>query len=500
MAEDPENKDGLRCIHAREILAKIKVGDHVAYDHVRIIGNLGNLDLRKLDLHAEKVSRTKCQIKNLPEECKVRYLSDSSIITSIRTNESLFDAIDELKQLDLPDECLVIESEITITNSKFEDPVNLDNFLFKGKLIFKNTSFIYANFKRAIFSNEVDFAGATFSEANFTGATFSKANFTGAKFLLVPRKFDSLSKDGTSYRRVYHGLFTGATFKGGVLFTRAQFDDEADFTGAKFESDALFGNTMFSRYANFSETKFKGVYFNRATFKEDTIFCGAMFRYEADFTGATFKGNSTFVGAIFRGNAKFSRAEFEGNLLTFRNSTFNIAKYQEVACRKAKNVLAKAGNRDEEGYHFFQEMKAKRIQKGIRGNSGHGLGDCLKTRPWSFWKFIKHDVLEYILIQIIFRYGTSPPHLFIWWCAIVILFSVLYWFGDGIMGITNLLDCIKVSFAIAIAPGYFAAIINPGSTGYRLISEYQIVAMFETIIGTFFWAGFIATFARKYMR
>jgi hypothetical protein len=57
-----------------------------------------------------------------------------------------------------------------------------------------------------------------------------------------------------------------------------------------------------------------------------------------------------------------------------------------------------------------------------------------------------------------------------------------------------------VSFAIAIAPGYIAAIINPGSAGYRLVPAYQIVAMIETIVGTFLWAGFIATFAKKYMR
>lgn len=71
---------------------------------------------------------------------------------------------------------------------------------------------------------------------------------------------------------------------------------------------------------------------------------------------------------------------------------------------------------------------------------------------------------------------------------------------NAVNGATQLLDYLKISFATAIAPGYIASIINPGSTGYRLLPEYQGWAMIETLIGTFMWAGFIATFARKYMK
>ena len=86
------------------------------------------------------------------------------------------------------------------------------------------------------------------------------------------------------------------------------------------------------------------------------------------------------------------------------------------------------------------------------------------------------------------------------WGAIVLAFGFFYWYGDGIIGTTNGSDYIKFSFAIAIAPGYIATIINPESAGYKIVPAYQIVAMLETIVGTFLWAGFIATFAKKYMR
>ncbi len=84
--------------------------------------------------------------------------------------------------------------------------------------------------------------------------------------------------------------------------------------------------------------------------------------------------------------------------------------------------------------------------------------------------------------------------------GICFFIRLFYWYENAIIGAADLLDYIRVSFAISIAPGYIAAIINPASDGYKLIPAFQIAAMIQTIIGTFLWAGFIATFARKYMR
>jgi hypothetical protein len=86
----------------------------------------------------------------------------------------------------------------------------------------------------------------------------------------------------------------------------------------------------------------------------------------AFFSGATFSGDADFSKATFSEHALINRAKFPGDFLTFRNAVFAKPHTQEEACRRAKNVLAKAGNRDEEEYHFYREMEAKRIQKGIR--------------------------------------------------------------------------------------------------------------------------------------
>jgi hypothetical protein len=43
--------------------------------------------------------------------------------------------------------------------------------------------------------------------------------------------------------------------------------------------------------------------------------------------------------------------------------------------------------------------------------------------------------------------------------------------------------------------------VTPGYGKYELTSwVYQVIASAEAIFGTFMWAAFIATFARKYMR
>lgn len=117
-----------------------------------------------------------------------------------------------------------------------------------------------------------------------------------------------------------------------------------------------------------------------------------------------------------------------------------------------------------------------------------------KQKPW----YIRYP--EFIFIQLIFGYGVHPEWLMYWWILIITIFALVYALGNAIYGATEPFDYLKISFATAIAPGYIAAIINPGSMGYRLIPEYQAVAIIETIVGTFLWAGFIATFAKKYMR
>jgi hypothetical protein len=248
-------------------------------------------------------------------------------------------------------------------------------------------------------------------------------------------------------------------------------------SNSQFGGDVFFSGSRFG-VADFSGSKFSGfAYFSYSHFNENASFSGSQFDVVANFDESHFSKDAYFVGSQFRGVAYFMRSQFGGEVLTFKDAIFKDPRSEEDACRRAKNVAEKSGNRIEAGNYFYREMEAKRKQK-----------------PW----YIQYP--EFVLIQLIFGYGVHPEWLMYWWLLVVCAFAFIYAIGDGINGATGPLEYIEVSFATAIAPGYIAAIITPGSTGYRLLPEYHLWAMAETIVGTFLWAGFIATFAKKYMK
>lgn len=306
---------------------------------------------------------------------------------------------------------------------------------------------------------------------------------------------------------------TNSKLEGVLNFGNAIFQKQVQFRNIKFTGDAYFIGSQFNKKTDFSDSRFS----------KYTFFDSAKFDGEAHFIGAQFSQNAFFRESHFNGYSCFDGSKFDGDSLTFQNAIFKMPFAQEDACRRAKNVLERSGNKEEAGYHFYREMEGRRKRNGFINRiswtprvSWNNIKVMWKSKKNSFkerilaiadilfgwvWRFVWYDLIEFIFVQKVFGYGVHPWWLMFWWGIIVIIFAILYHAGNGIMGATQPFDYIKVSFATAIAPGYIAAIINPGnSTGYRLISEFQAVAMAETIVGTFLWAGFIATFARKYMR
>ena len=160
---------------------------------------------------------------------------------------------------------------------------------------------------------------------------------------------------------------------------------------SEIQGNLDFSNATFSGYAGF----------NGATFSGDAGFKGATFSGYAWFDGATFSGDAGFNGATFSEDAGFGGAKFEGDVLEFKNSIFIDAKSQENACRRAKNVLEKNGDREEAGYHFYREMEGKRKQK----ESDYGYFDyeallfCKETvaipkELTDLFKYLRYNVLE----------------------------------------------------------------------------------------------------------
>lgn len=469
-------------ISADWVLKRIKEGKRIRLKNAKIDGDI---DLCKLDLPIE--SSTGCKI----------------VSSKIRIDHSEF-------RHDLIFFNCFFNLDVRFSSVIFNKVVMFDNSIFSEESRFSNATFNeHAGFCNVTFNKDVRFDNATFNtNAIFNNATFGgSANFNRANIALA--QFDYANFRGNA-------IFNSATFDGYAGFVNTTFNKGVRFDSATFCFDTNFVETTFSEYAGFDETTFRGpnANFDRATFEKDTSFVNATFGMHAAFVNATFRGHTNFFGAAFRGdirfigtafkkNAGFNGTKFEGDVLTFRDAKFTLARSQENACRRAKIILAKAGNREEEEYHFFREMEAKRKQKGIYDTSYSHPKTYQTLRAENLtviWRLLWYDFIEHIFIQKMFGYGVHPKRLMISWAAIVLAFGMLYWYGKGLTGDQGGWDYFKVSFATAIAPGFIGAIINQGSEGYRLVPTYHFAAMVETIVGTFLWAGFIATFAKKYMR
>ena len=304
-------------------------------------------------------------------------------------------------------------------------------------------------------------------------------------FSTIPGELDFgnlILKKGANFMGTSIGMradFGGTTFCDTAHFLETLFGMGADFEGASFRESAIFQRATFNGHAFFFDASFDDyVYFDEVSFKEDVSFSGTSFNKHILFDGSIFGGKANFKKTYFGSYANFDGTSFNGDVLTFRDAIFKIPMTQEEACRRAKNVLERNGDREEAGYHFYREMDGKRKQK-----------------PGS-------SLLEYIFIQLIFGYGVHPFRLMFCWLLIATIFAFFYAASDGIVSKlpassspenqSYFVECLYFSIVTAATPGYGK---------YELTSwEYQVIASAEAILGTFMWAAFIATFARKYMR
>ena len=284
-------------------------------------------------------------------------------------------------------------------------------------------------------------------------------------------------------------IFNNVFFEGYANFNSCYFEKEADFTEVKFKGDAIFSAAQMLGKASFLLSKFyMNAYFIETNFGNSLDFNGSKFKKHAIFNGSHFNGKSSFWDSQFYRYALFEKsvfnsdflldgARFKEEILDLKGARFEDSKSREVSCRLAKKFSENNGDRENADYYFFQEMDARRQRK-----------PC----------YIQ--VFEIIFVRLIFGYGIHPFRLIFCWLLFVIAFGIHYWTESGIDNTMGLPDCIKFSFATAFAPGYIANVISPGYMDYQPVLKYQAIAMIEAIFGTFMWAGFITTFARKYMR
>jgi hypothetical protein len=505
-------------ISADWVLKRIQEGKRVRLNNAVIEGDL---DLNKLDLPIETVERTEFELSilKLQTEYKIVYSSIKITYSEFKYRAD-FSNTKFISDVDF-NFVLFAEGGAEFSGASFSGGARFagvnfgrDAFFkgvnfgrdawFDGAIFRESARFDGANFRRYAFFESVNFGWDTrFDGANFRKGAWFIANFRGdASFNRA-----SFSKDTR---------FEGTSFRAKTWFYGASFSEEANFNRVSFSGPAMFEEASFSGYAMFEEASFSGyASFNRASFSGGARFAGASFRADTWFDGASFSESAGFGKAGFSGSAWFRRAnfigyagldgtKFEGDVLTFRDAIFIHPQSQEETCRRAKNVLEKNGNRDEAGYHFYREMEGKRKQKESTYQyfDYEALLFCNEPNATpkkltDLFNYLRYNILDYLFIQIIFGYGVHPLRLWACWWIVVGLFTIFYWIGGGINNLTtnqplNFLDCLWFSITVAVTPGFAGYKPSPGF--------YQVLAGLEAIFGTFMWAAFVTTFAKKYMR
>jgi len=340
---------------------------------------------------------------------------------------------------------------------------------------------------------------------NFEGAKLLKADFSNLKIkgdvnfmntvILEDIIFDKATIGG-------YALFNKATIEGYASFIEATIKGDASFGKATIEEDAWFTKATIEGDAWFTKATIGwGAWFDKATIGGNALFGGATIGGDAWFDKATIGGNALFGEATIKGDASFDKVTIEGDAwftpldikgkLSFKGTGFKKLESEKESCRAAVKVLERIGDREGADYHFYREMVARRKQK-----------------KWII------RILEWLLADATCQYGTNffKP-LWIWIISVLIVFPLIYYFGNGIVSPSPLFPFFKgaAESVKSFASAEYFSIVTATTLGYGdlrpalttiiyHIPIFRVLAGLEAIFGTFMWVIFLTVFARKYMR
>jgi len=273
----------LREVPASEILEKIQAGEDVDYANVRVTGEF---NVSKIYLETVPVARTEWQ--------KNWYLEE------------------ELK---------IVESEIVIISSVFENSVDFSNTQFKKPVDFHGTSFLdISAFRGASFGGDADFGGVSFDgDAHFGDASFGgDADFWYASF------------DG-------YADFWYASFDGDAHFGDASFGGDAHFRDASFGGDAHFRDASFGGDAFFNSAEFNKVFFSNTNFTKVSL-------HGADFKSMKVEWVSLKDALVFDGPTYIKLIKNFREMEQFKDADDAYYQYRWLSQENKKWSLSKLGD------------------------------------------------------------------------------------------------------------------------------------------------------------
>jgi len=388
----------------------------------------------------------------------------------------------------------------------------------KGDFNFEGAKLLNVDFSELKIDNDTDFTNAVilkdviFNNTNIIGnVLFSGAVIDGDTVFDEAKIGTTVAFDKAKIGKDVS--FNGAAIDGSAVFDRAVIGRDISFSSATIGGNILFSGAVIDGYAVFSEAKIHGgASFDGSAIDGSAVFDGAVIGRDISFSRATIGGNILFSGAVIDGNAVFDGAKIgftvvafdenkigkyagftvlniKGKLL-FRDTIFKKPETEEEAFKVAVRILERLGDREGADYHFYREMVARRKQK-----------------KWII------RILEWLLADATCQYGTNffKP-LWIWIISVLIVFPLIYYFGNGIVSPSPLFPFFKgaaESVKSFLSAEYFSIVtattlgygdLRPALTTIYHIPIFRVFAALEAIFGTFMWVIFLTVFARKYMR
>ena len=361
-------------------------------------------------------------------------------------------------------------------------------------------------------------SGAYLAKANLEGADLSHVVYIGGNLIGANLKGANLS--GASLEAIdgSRADCTGATFRSGH-FSQCQFQkttlNEADLadsmvTGCEFAQShmnhanlarAVLEDCQFKEChlndANLVKAKAKNCNFDRAHLKGGILVDG-------DLTGSSF--DDTHLQGSFLNSANFTDCSLEGADLRnskVRDADFTRARIYQTVLLGANMEFAKLGEvwTYEEEQNYPKSMDLYRNLKNIfRENGAHARASRYsyqesvmqrkqfhKEERWGMW-------VGYMFADAVCGYGEHIQKTIAFALSIIVIFSMVYHFGDGVMHPNDKGD-------LTLREHFYFSTTTFTTLGYGDYApkegNYQIVAVSEALIGVILMAFIVVTLTRK---
>lgn len=333
-----------------------------------------------------------------------------------------------IDKIDLPKgygDRLIVESEIIIKNSTFNNVIDFSNTIFTKNIYFKGT-----NFSSGINSNNSIYNGnVTFDYTNFNDkVSINRVNFSNN----ISFNSANFSNDAFFHNTKLHNAdFRLATFHNNAEFSHAEFFNVTNFNDVNF-----FGNANFNFLTTYGDT-----FFNSVEFHDIASFRKVKFFGNVNFEDTIFSKKAYFNNGNFRKYADFSRAKFEDDVFlpnsTFTSVNLNDTEFErmEIYWSSIKNALIYNSLTYSKLINNFREQTLYDDADKAYYEFHQQRDKNLKGFSWFFSALMKFSC----------GYGVKPKFPLYWGIFLIGFFGILYW---KIFDITfsDALECSAFSF------------------------------------------------------